>query len=156
MEPEFNSQYFSPDAKSLLKGLLCKNHRMRLGANGIHEIKQHPWFDPIDFGLLEAGYLDPPFKPSLDEIHAENQQHIGRPPQDGKYDRIKLKPEFEKSLENFPFVSKTVVQQEIVEVLEKASADRRHSDADPNVPFDFTNAQPNHSSESCLSACLIV
>jgi len=112
MEPDFPSQYFSPEAKSLLKGLLCKDPKKRLGFNSINEIKQHPWFDAIDFGLLEAGYINPPFVPSLDEIHAEQQQNIGPPPQDVKYNQIKLKPEFEKSLEKFPFVSKRVIQEE--------------------------------------------
>jgi hypothetical protein len=42
-----------------------KDPKKRLGANGIKEIKSHPWFDPIDFGLLEAGYEPPPFVPNV-------------------------------------------------------------------------------------------
>ena len=42
---------------------MAKNPLRRLGTHGIHEIKQHPWFEKIDFGLLEAGYLKPPFDP---------------------------------------------------------------------------------------------
>jgi len=152
MEPDFPSQYFVPQAKSILKGLLCKNPTKRMGANGIDEIKQHPWFDSIDFGLLEAGYLDPPFVPSLDEIHAEQQQHIGRPPKDEIYEREKLKPEFDESLKNFPYASKKVIQEEIVEVLKKVNAERGKSQPDnSDAPF-FEN---DGGGDSCLGVCII-
>ena len=61
MEPEFSPHYFSPKARSILKGLMAKNPPTRLGYYSINDIKEHPWFDQIDFGLLEAGYLKPPF-----------------------------------------------------------------------------------------------
>ena len=64
-KPEFGDDYFSPMAKSLLEGLMEKDPTQRLGANGIDEIKQHAWFDPMDWGLLEAGYLVPPFVPKV-------------------------------------------------------------------------------------------
>jgi len=153
MEPDFPSQYFVPQAKSILKGLLCKNPERRMGANGIDEIKQHPWFDSIDFGLLEAGYLDPPFVPSLDEIHAEQQQHIGRPPKDEIYEREKLKPEFDESLKNFSYASKKVIQEEIVEVLKKVNAERGKSQPEnPDAPFNF---EPDGRGDSCLGVCII-
>jgi len=162
MEPEYPSQYFTPEAKSLLKGLLCKNAHQRLGAAHINEIKQHPWFDSIDFGLLEAGYLEPPFVPALDEIHAEQQQNIGRPPQDDKYARIKIKPEFEESLKKFPYISKKVIQEEIVEVLNKVQQERRMSVADGGrsggdaaIGFDFTDNDMARNGDSCLGQCVV-
>eukprot|EP00484_Ammonia_sp_Unknown_P018451 CAMPEP_0197040342 /NCGR_PEP_ID=MMETSP1384-20130603/17069_1 /TAXON_ID=29189 /ORGANISM="Ammonia sp." /LENGTH=646 /DNA_ID=CAMNT_0042471083 /DNA_START=151 /DNA_END=2091 /DNA_ORIENTATION=+ len=156
MEPDFPSQYFVPSAKSILKGLLCKNPKKRMGANGIDEIKQHPWFDTIDFGLLEAGYLDPPFVPSLDEIHAEQQQHIGRPPKDEIYEREKLRPEFDEQLKGFPYASKMTIQEEIVEVLRKVHAERRKSQADnPDQPFNF-NDVADRGGDSCLGTCIII
>merc|ERR1719189_858984 len=153
MEPDFPSQYFVPQAKSILKGLLCKNPERRMGANGIDEIKQHPWFDSIDFGLLEAGYLDPPFVPSLDEIHAEQQQHIGRPPKDEIYEREKLKPEFDQQLKNFPYASRKVIQEEIVEVLKKVHAERASKDPHGgDAPFQFDS---DGRGDSCLGVCLV-
>ena len=119
MEPEYSDHYFSASAKSLLKGLLTKDPRKRLGRNGIIELKIHPWFDTIDFGLLEAGYLDPPFIPNQDEINADSLRHIGRPPNDDKYAKINLTPQFEQSLNQFPYVSKPALQEEIVTVLER-------------------------------------
>jgi len=156
MEPDFPSQYFVPAAKSVLKGLLCKNPHNRMGANGIEEIKQHPWFDTVDFGLLEAGYLDPPFVPSLDEIHAEQQQHIGRPPKDEIYEKEKLRPEFDEQLKGFPFVSKKVIQEEIVEVLRKVQTERRKSQTDhSDQPFSFNDVSDGKG-DSCLNGCIII
>lgn len=120
VEPEFPPEYFKKDAVDLLSKLMIKDPTKRLGVRGISDIKQHPWFDPIDWGLLEAGYLDPPFVPKVDEINAESLKHFGRPHQDDKYRRVKLTEEFQKSLEEFPFKSNRALQRELVEVMEKA------------------------------------
>lgn len=58
---------FSENVKSLIKGLLEPNPEKRLGANGIKEIMDHPWFSGIDWANLDL--LDPPFIP---EIKDEN------------------------------------------------------------------------------------
>jgi serine/threonine protein kinase len=127
VEPEYPEEFFSPECIDLLTKLMIKDPAKRLGANGIEEIKQHPWFDPIDWGLLEAGYLDPPFVPKTDEINADSLKNPGRPHQDDKYRRVKLTEEFQKSLEEFPFKSTRALQKELVEVMEKA---------DDGKPFD--------------------
>jgi hypothetical protein len=58
-KPQFPKEIFSKEAISLLTGLLQKRPENRLGCTekGIEEIKDHPFFDCIDFGLLEAGYI---------------------------------------------------------------------------------------------------
>jgi len=158
MEPDFPHQYFSPESKSLLKGLLCKNHKRRLGYKGIHEIKNHPWFDSIDFGMLEAGYINSPYVPSLDEIHAEQQNAIGPPPQDEKFIRIKITQEFENSLKGFRFQSKKVIQEEIVDVLKKVTNERRASNIDELNLFDFGGSGDvlNRNGDSCMGTCNIL
>lgn len=120
MEPEYPEQYFTPIAKSFLKSLMMKDPKRRLGFNGIKEIKQHQWFDPVDFGLLEAGYLDPPFVPDMAAINAESRSRVGPPPGDEKYAKVKLTKEFEESLSGFPYMSTEAQQQEIVEVLKRS------------------------------------
>ena len=56
---------FFPDP--FLKQLLEKDPQKRLT---IPAIKSHPFFAQIDWGLLEIGYLDPPFLPSvIDWLH---------------------------------------------------------------------------------------
>jgi serine/threonine protein kinase len=160
MEPPFPPEYFTAAARSLIKGLLCKDPQKRLGANGIQEIKEHPWFDDLDFGLLEAGYIDPPFTPSPDEIYAEQQQHIGRPPQDDQYAKTKITPEFEQALEEFPYVSRVIIQEEIVEVLEKINAtERKHGRGMHKGPdADIVLIGPSddaRGSQSCVPCTLM-
>jgi len=120
MEPEYPDVYFRPDAKDFLKKLLKKKPEERMGYNGIREIKAHPWFNPIDFGLLEAGYMDPPFVPNQDEMPV---QKIGRT-NDDKFRKIKLTPEFQHSLVKFPYQSHRALQSEVVDVLQVADKSR--------------------------------
>jgi serum/glucocorticoid-regulated kinase 2 len=43
---------FSPLNQNFIRQLLEKDPHKRLGFNGIHELKQHPWFGKIDFEKL--------------------------------------------------------------------------------------------------------
>lgn len=54
---------FSPQVTDLIKKLLTVNPLERLGAKGINEIKNHQWFNGIDWHRVEL--LNPPFKPDL-------------------------------------------------------------------------------------------
>lgn len=47
-DPDRHKILISDNAKDLILRLLDKNKRTRLGANGIEEILQHPWFKDID------------------------------------------------------------------------------------------------------------
>ena len=38
--------------QDLVTGLLQKDPNMRLGHNGAHEVKDHPWFMSIDWNVL--------------------------------------------------------------------------------------------------------
>jgi len=124
MEPEYPSAYFKEEAKDFLQKLMEKNPDKRLGINGIDEIKNHRWLNLIDFGLLEAGYLEPPFAPNQDEVNADSLRHLGRNQQDDKYKKVRLTPEFQKQLENFHYQSEIALQKEIVEVLQKEDAEK--------------------------------
>lgn len=50
-----------------LTQLLCKDPDQRLGCcgGGAQEVKEHSLFRHINFKRLEAGMLDPPFKPDV-------------------------------------------------------------------------------------------
>ena len=56
----------SPQARSILTGLLTRDPTQRLGVNGAEEIKKHPFFAKnIDFNKLLKKQIQPPFKPSV-------------------------------------------------------------------------------------------
>nr|XP_056706923.1 G protein-coupled receptor kinase 6 isoform X1 [Euleptes europaea] len=68
------SEKFSPASRSLCSMLLCKDPLERLGCGGAgaQEVKEHPLFKPLNFKRLEAGMLDPPFKPDPQAIYCKD------------------------------------------------------------------------------------
>lgn len=135
-KPTFHQEVFSKDAISLLTGLLQKRpeHRLGCGPRGIEEIKEHAFFKSIDWGLLEAGYIDPPFVPSRDEVNTQSLREIGEF-DSNKYQKITLDSAFLDKIKNFEFISSNGLQDEMVSVLEKA---------DQHVNFEKFSAQPGH------------
>lgn len=51
--------------QSILKGLLEKNPKDRLGANSSDEIKNHPWFEKVNWNALLTKAIKAPFVPIL-------------------------------------------------------------------------------------------
>jgi serum/glucocorticoid-regulated kinase 2 len=54
---------FSEIAKDLLKGLLTRDPNNRLGVKGVHEIKEHKFFEGLDWKACEARTLQVPYVP---------------------------------------------------------------------------------------------
>jgi len=134
-KPQFPKEIFSKEAISLLTGLLQKRpeNRLGLGERGIEEIKEHPFFESIDWGLLEAGYIDPPFVPNKYEVNAATLKDIGEFDKN-KYRHVKLDERFKARIKNFEWTSMKALQEEMVAVLEKA---------DENINFEKFAAQPS-------------
>jgi serine/threonine protein kinase len=58
-------QYLSDRAIAFLKQLLIKDCSKRLGANGIGDVKEHPFFKDVNWELLIQKKIKPPFVPVL-------------------------------------------------------------------------------------------
>lgn len=62
----FPKEVLSPEGRSFVKGLLNRNPKHRLGAQGdARELKAHPFFNDVDWELLRQKKIPPPFKPHL-------------------------------------------------------------------------------------------
>lgn len=62
----YQEDQISPEADSLIKSLLARDPDKRLGANGCEEIKQHPFFQGVNWQALRSE--EPPFVPSLKNL----------------------------------------------------------------------------------------
>jgi len=138
-KPHFRKEIFSKEAVSLLSGMLQKRPANRLGCHqrGLEEIKEHPFFEIIDWGLLEAGYVDPPFVPNKYDVNAASLREIGGFNPD-KYRHVKLDEEFKAKLKNFEFISIQALQDEMVTVLNKTVSAREkfHPDTESMIVGD--------------------
>ena len=135
----FPKEIFSKEAISLLTGLLQKRPENRLGCGdrGIEEVKEHPFFESIDWGLLEAGYIDPPFVPNKFDVNAASLKDIGDFDR-AKYKHVKLDDRFRQRIKNFEYVNVQALQDEMVQVLEKA---------DEHVNFEKFAQQPHQQQQ---------
>ena len=53
-------KYISPAGRNLLEGLLCTDFRKRIGFQGPDQIKQHSFFEGIDWEAVYTKQLDMP------------------------------------------------------------------------------------------------
>jgi len=57
--------HFSPEAQSLLEGLLTRDPEKRLGVGDPQILRNHPFFKGLDWVKLYSRELTPPFKPKV-------------------------------------------------------------------------------------------
>ncbi|XP_057674704.1 G protein-coupled receptor kinase 5 isoform X2 [Corythoichthys intestinalis] len=69
---------FEPRAKDICSKLLVKDPNGRLGcqASGGRDVQDHPFFQEINFRMLEAGLLEPTFKPDPRLVYCSDVQDI--------------------------------------------------------------------------------
>lgn len=122
MNPEFGED-FDEHTTDFLKGLLEKDPKKRLGYHSIEDVKNHPYFEGIHFGLLEGGFIDPPFSPGSQTTNVETLRHISRLNGSRTDGQRKINQEYEDLLADFPFYSSKTWQREIVKMLKSSTED---------------------------------
>ena len=70
-----------PDTRNLVSKLLVLNPETRLGANGIEEIKNHPFFKNTDFNKIAKQEVPSPLKPLVTITVDDDIARISRTPQ---------------------------------------------------------------------------
>ncbi|XP_071947210.1 G protein-coupled receptor kinase 5-like [Antedon mediterranea] len=73
-DTETYTSAFSSEATAICKRLLNKNPEERLGYSdgSAREVKDQSWFNCINFKWLEAGMVEPPFKPDPRAVYAKD------------------------------------------------------------------------------------
>jgi len=79
-DPQKHGIDVSPAARDLIKKLLEKSRKKRLGANGdISEILAHPFFAGIDLEKIMTKQMIPPYMPEIgDDLKYFDQKLTGR------------------------------------------------------------------------------
>ncbi|XP_061603705.1 G protein-coupled receptor kinase 5 isoform X1 [Phyllopteryx taeniolatus] len=69
---------FQPCARDICSQLLVKDPNKRLGCqtSGGRDVQAHPFFRDINFRMLEAGLVEPPFKPDPRLVYCSDVQDI--------------------------------------------------------------------------------
>lgn len=69
---------FGKATKDICSSLLMKDPNERLGCSGSggREVQAHPFFKKINFRMLEAGLIQPPFKPDPGLVYCSDVQDI--------------------------------------------------------------------------------
>ncbi|KAI0691428.1 Pkinase-domain-containing protein [Cytidiella melzeri] len=97
----------SPDAKSVMTGLLQRDPSRRLGAGGADEIKKHPFFSKhVDWHRLVAKKIQPPFKPSVEsvlDVANFDGEFTGEKPQDSHVDETPLSETVQDQFRGFTY-----------------------------------------------------
>ncbi|XP_077441795.1 G protein-coupled receptor kinase 5 isoform X1 [Vanacampus margaritifer] len=77
MQEEYNER-FGPQARDICSQLLVKDPNKRLGCqtSGGRDVQAHPFFQEINFRMLEAGLVEAPFKPDPRLVYCSDVQDI--------------------------------------------------------------------------------
>ncbi|KAF6726147.1 G protein-coupled receptor kinase 5 [Oryzias melastigma] len=77
-EQETYDEKFDEEVKSICTALLNKNPKERLGCSGSggRDVKSHPFFQEINFRMLEAGLIEAPFTPDPRHVYCSDVQDI--------------------------------------------------------------------------------
>lgn len=67
-------QPLSEEGKDFIRQLTFKNKKKRIGAKGgVEEVKNHPWFEDIDWDAIMKKDTEVPYKPQTDgETYLDN------------------------------------------------------------------------------------
>ena len=112
MEPDFDPDVFQdPVTVEFIRALLHKNPVLRLGSNGGDDIRDHAWFEGLDWDQLAVG--KPPWKPARN-INTPSQQEIGVYCDEKESARVVLTEEDHRRYEIWGFVNSDAFEEEVV------------------------------------------
>lgn len=91
----------------MIKGLLNKDANRRLGAKGIHQIMDHPFFEDINWEKLERKEVKPPYVPSIrksDDIKYIDDNWLEEEPDSSPEIRMLSTEKADRHIKGFSFI----------------------------------------------------
>jgi len=112
--------YVSPEAHSLLEGLLTRDVEKRLGSgpSGSEDVRRHPFFKEIDFEKLERKEYEAPYRPKVkneQDVTQIDPAFTSERPQDSLVENaLSETMQREGNFDGFTYTSPTVMDGETV------------------------------------------
>lgn len=106
-------------AADFVSKLLEKDPSKRLGAGGVEELTNHPWFAGLDWAGLDS--MDPPFVPSRESSNVPLSE-IEEFSDDEEVSSIRLHKEDHAIFAKWSYVNRNGMQRDIVDYLEHQGA----------------------------------
>jgi serine/threonine protein kinase len=98
-----------PLAKSLIAGLLEKDASIRLGAKGVNEIKMHPFFQGLNWEMVEQRKMPPAIKPIVQNKLDLNNFAPEFTNQVPLFSPVSSPPDYKGIFRGYSFVSPSVI-----------------------------------------------
>lgn len=140
---KFPAGCFSPQAKSLLRGLLERDPKRRLGSgeSDYEELKAHPFFASIDWDKLFRKEIEPMFKPHLqsaEDVRYFDPEFTCQTPKDSFYES-QLAESRQDLFSGFSYVSTSAFEQLIkqrrkISATVQTNSDRSTDSDSPTKP----------------------
>mmetsp|Transcript_2777 Transcript_2777/g.8716 ORF Transcript_2777/g.8716 Transcript_2777/m.8716 type:complete len:746 (-) Transcript_2777:52-2289(-) len=143
----FSQDHFTKDAQDILRRLLDRNPETRLGSGrfGTRDIKDHPFFKPIDWDLLYQRRLTPEFKPHLQnptDVRYFDPEFTSETPKDSFVESSLLSETQQLAFNGFSYVAPSLEQQMAATRARRRSMRlRQGSPADP-PSYTSSSASP--------------
>lgn len=113
---------WSLEAADLINKLIQRKVSQRLGYAGIADIKNHPWFENVNWEELRAKKISSPFIPKVgdnfDKKYCESEEHIGNDTMD-RYQLYKSNDNYANVFKNY--TCNNVPEEEIKKVISEQS-----------------------------------
>merc|ERR1711944_267323 len=144
----------TPEAGDFIRKLLRKLAAKRLGTQGAWEVKEHGFFNGIDWSMVAGKQYKPPFEPHVvneTDVQHFDEQFTSRSPRESNEQPINAKPENTKnvniaevSFEDFDYVSDIFLDES---VNYNANSSTVPSTNCINVPDDKSKSSINSSDD---------
>ena len=109
IKPEEKPKEWSNESVDICNNLLQRKEELRLGSKGIEKIKNHPWFNDINWNDLLNKKVNPPFVPVctedyFDESYLQSFDISDKLKEDIEYQSKNIRnPNMQKLFKNFYF-----------------------------------------------------
>jgi hypothetical protein len=111
----------------------------------IPQIKAHPFFSQVNWTKLHAKRVEPPYVPNTDDLNADHMEAL-RMIDLEKYRKVAITPEEQQEFQSFNYYNERIMQQELVDALEKQY---RRFGSHPQLAFEQEQARNREAEEGC-------